>query len=211
MKKKTLNEYLDLNYPIELVADEEEGGYVASHPDLEGCFAQGGTADEAVMSLTKARDLWIRTRFEDGLSIPEPLPEDPSGRILLRVSAHLHSRALRVARQQGVSLNHLIATALAEYVGGAQACASVSNVVERLEGLVRHAQAWPAQSRVVSIVDTTQGLGLVPGITIGPISTGFAVAYAEVRSNIQTFFGEVANSPFPTGAVPPLIRDTQVQ
>jgi hypothetical protein len=39
---KSLEHYLDLEYPALLVA-EPEGGYTALHPDLEGCVAVGET------------------------------------------------------------------------------------------------------------------------------------------------------------------------
>ena len=69
MKTKSLEHYLSLNYPYELIRDPVEGGYFATHPDLDGCAAQGETAEEAVEQLDVARELWIETRLEDGLPL----------------------------------------------------------------------------------------------------------------------------------------------
>ena len=39
---KTLEYYLSLPYRLEIVPDTDEGGYVASYPELRGCFTCGG-------------------------------------------------------------------------------------------------------------------------------------------------------------------------
>lgn len=109
--------YLALEYPYELVRDAEGGTYLAHHPDLPGCAAQGDTPDEAVANLDTARRLWIETRLEDGLFIPEPVDDEPSGRVSLRMTPSLHAELNRVAIRKGVSLNLLLNTILAEYVG----------------------------------------------------------------------------------------------
>lgn len=38
---KTLNDYLEMSYRMEIVEDKEEGGFVVSFPDLPGCFTCG--------------------------------------------------------------------------------------------------------------------------------------------------------------------------
>ncbi len=118
MKTKTLDEYLSLSYPYQLIRDPDQGGFFACHPDLDGCAAQGETAEEAVAQLDAARELWIETRLEDGLPVPEPAEEEPSGRVSLRMPSSLHAQLAKKASRQGVSLNLLLNTILAEYVGG---------------------------------------------------------------------------------------------
>jgi Ni,Fe-hydrogenase III small subunit len=34
---KTLNDYMAMNYRMEIIEDREEGGYVVSYPELPGC------------------------------------------------------------------------------------------------------------------------------------------------------------------------------
>jgi predicted RNase H-like HicB family nuclease len=134
--KKSLEHYLSLNYPYELIRDTVEGGYFAAHPDLDGCAAQGESAEEAVAQLDVARELWIETRLEDGLGVPEPAPEEPSGRVSLRMPSSLHAKLIRIAERQGVSLNLLLNSILAEYVGGASSQITLTDIVRELSGIV---------------------------------------------------------------------------
>ena len=112
---KDLAYYLSLNYPIELV--REEGIFVAAHPDLPGCIAQGETADEAIASLDDAREAWIEVGLADKQFIPEPLPEEFSGRLSMRMPTALHAAVAHQAQRQGASLNQFIIAALAGAVG----------------------------------------------------------------------------------------------
>jgi predicted RNase H-like HicB family nuclease len=68
--QRRLADYLEFSYPYELVCDNESGLFVASHPDLLGCIAQGASADEAVANLHEARHNWLAYRFAHGLAIP---------------------------------------------------------------------------------------------------------------------------------------------
>ncbi len=109
--------YSSLNYPYELVRDEQDGGFVAEHPDLEGCFSEGDTADEAVAHLDEARELWIETRRTARLPVPVPLSEDHTGYISLRTNRPLHGQLARHAVRNGVSLNQFLAAVLAGFAG----------------------------------------------------------------------------------------------
>lgn len=135
--EKSLDYYLSLSYPYELVRDED-GLFVASHPSLMGCLAQGETADEAIEALDLARRAWLEVRFEDGLPIPEPLEDaDYSGKILLRIPPALHAALARLAEQQEASLNQLINNLLSEAGGAArgesETVARMLKALERLE------------------------------------------------------------------------------
>jgi antitoxin HicB len=114
---KTLEEYLTLTYPIELVADTEQGGYFAQHPTLPGCMAQGETADEAVASLNEARKEWMAARLAARLPIPEPASTQPSGKVLLRMPSWMHAELTALAEREGTSLNQLLVSALASHLG----------------------------------------------------------------------------------------------
>src|SRR6266446_1054219 len=111
--------YMGLHYPIELLPDPD-GGYVAEHPDLPGCIAQGKTANEAVEALKSARRLWVGTRLEDELPVPEPTGvDDYSGRFVLRLPRTIHADLARHAARESVSLNHYVSTVLAKHLGAA--------------------------------------------------------------------------------------------
>ncbi len=109
--------HLSLKYPYVLVRDVEDGGFFAEHSDLEGCASQGETAEEAIANLDDARELWIETRLEDGLPIPEPLSQEHSGYVSLRMNPALHAQLVLRAADNDVSLNQLISSVLGGVAG----------------------------------------------------------------------------------------------
>jgi predicted RNase H-like HicB family nuclease len=133
MSTKDLAYYLSLSYPIELT-EGAEGGYFVHHPDLDGCMAEGGTAEEAIRNLADSRYLWIETRLEHGYPVPEPPEEELSGRISLRMMPSLHARLSTIADRRGISLNLLINTVLAQYAGGMD---PLYETLQDLRGAVR--------------------------------------------------------------------------
>jgi predicted RNase H-like HicB family nuclease len=133
MSSKSLEHYLALDYPYELERDREVDMFVASHPDLPGCLAQGESAGDAIENLDEARQAWIEYRFDQGLPIPEPLgQEEYSGKFLLRMPLALHSKLASSAQRQRVSLNQYINHALSEYEGGARVAREVTDLLDRL-------------------------------------------------------------------------------
>lgn len=91
-------------YRIELIPDKEDGGFVASIPDLPGCLSQGETEEEALKNIEEAKMLWIETALKAGREIPKPR-EKFSGNILIRIPKSLHQRLALEANREGVSLN----------------------------------------------------------------------------------------------------------
>ena len=61
---KTLNDYMALPYRLEIVEDQEEGGYVVSYPDLPGCITCGDTIEDAMNNAKDAKKAWIEAAFE---------------------------------------------------------------------------------------------------------------------------------------------------
>jgi antitoxin HicB len=119
MPAKDLSYYLSLRYPIE-AHESEGGGYFVTHPDLDGCMAEGATLEEAVANLADSRELWIEARLEGGYTVPEPVSEEYSGRVSLRMTPELHGQLVRIAERRAVSLNLLLNSVLAVYAGGAE-------------------------------------------------------------------------------------------
>ncbi len=96
----------------------EEGGYTASVLEFEGCFAEGDTADEAIGELEGAMRDWLAAAIRQGQPIPSPFAtREFSGRMLVRMPRSLHERAARRAVVEGVSLNYLLVTAVASFLG----------------------------------------------------------------------------------------------
>ena len=69
---KTLNDYLTMNYRMEIVEDKDEGGFVVSFPDLPGCITCGETIESAVTNAMDAKKVWLEAALEDGVKIHEP-------------------------------------------------------------------------------------------------------------------------------------------
>jgi predicted RNase H-like HicB family nuclease len=62
-------------YFVKVVQDETTEGekvWVASNPELEGCFGQGVTQEEAEINLKEARIDFIHSLLEDNLPVPDP-------------------------------------------------------------------------------------------------------------------------------------------
>lgn len=97
---------MKLPYTIELTPDADEGGFVASFPDLPGCLSVGDTAEEAVANAVDAKRAWLEAALEDGIEIQEPASlKDYSGQFKLRLPKSLHKSLAERSRQEGVSMN----------------------------------------------------------------------------------------------------------
>lgn len=70
--KKTLNDYMAMSYRMEIVEDEEEGGFVVFYPDLPGCITCGETKESALANALDAKKVWLEAALEDGVEIYEP-------------------------------------------------------------------------------------------------------------------------------------------
>jgi antitoxin HicB len=111
--------YMNLPYTVVLKTDDE-GDIVARVQELAGCIAHGDTVEKALKRLREFQLAWIETALDSGEPIPTPELETeglPSGKWLQRVPRSLHQRLTRRAKQEGVSLNHFVATILAEALG----------------------------------------------------------------------------------------------
>jgi antitoxin HicB len=115
-----------LKYPaiVHELGSEDGGGFVVEIPDLPGCIAEGSTVDEALQLAERAADEWILTAKKLKRSIPEPRTIDQfSGKWVQRVPKTLHMKLATEAKREGVSLNALATTLLAEGVGRKQSAA----------------------------------------------------------------------------------------
>ena len=117
--RKSLEDYLALEYPFQVIADPG-GGYVATFPDLPGCMTQGDTLAELATMAEDARRIWITTAFEQRMDIPLPsYPETYSGKFNVRIPRALHRSLAEAAERDGISLNQYVLALLAR--GDAQA------------------------------------------------------------------------------------------
>lgn len=103
---KTVDDYMAMPYRLELVEDPDEGGYVASYPDLPGCLTVGETVEKAVENARDAKRAWFEAALEVGTEIWEPKSLDAySGQFKVRVPKSLHRSLAEHAQQEGISMN----------------------------------------------------------------------------------------------------------
>lgn len=105
-------------YPFELrpLPKEEGGGWLITFPDFPGCMSDGETPEEALTNGRDALDAVIAFYQEEGRPLPKA-GESGGGQIIARVPKNLHARLQARAKHEGVSMNMLVATFLAEGLG----------------------------------------------------------------------------------------------
>ncbi|MGC8884863.1 MAG: type II toxin-antitoxin system HicB family antitoxin [Bryobacteraceae bacterium] len=116
MKKKLpLNRYPFLVRPL---SKEEGGGYLVEFPDFPGVISDGETPEEAIRNGQDALAAALMTMQEFGDPIPKPsYGTSASGQWRQRVPRSLHARLVSRAQQEGVSLNTLVTSLIAEGLG----------------------------------------------------------------------------------------------
>ena len=103
---KTLNDYMEMSYRMEIVEDKEEGGFVVSYPELPGCITCGETIEKAVSNALDAKREWMEAALEEGIKINEPDSlENYSGQFKLRLPRSLHRILAEQAKREGISMN----------------------------------------------------------------------------------------------------------
>ena len=65
-----------LEYPvlIEPLGPDDDGGFLATVPDLPGCMSDGRTAEEALVHIQDAIAAWIEAAQDMGRPVPRPSP-----------------------------------------------------------------------------------------------------------------------------------------
>jgi predicted RNase H-like HicB family nuclease len=114
------------HYSRHVYFDADEREYVALCSEFPHISAFGETPVEALSELDVALEGALEVHREEGWPIPEPLapPEPealPSGKFVTRLPKTLHSQLTRAAKHEGVSLNTLVITLLAQGLATRQA------------------------------------------------------------------------------------------
>ncbi|MBU4445299.1 type II toxin-antitoxin system HicB family antitoxin [bacterium] len=60
------------SYRFSAVIEKDRDGYYAFCPELQGCYTQGDTYEEALDNIKDAIQLHVRDRIEDGEDITQP-------------------------------------------------------------------------------------------------------------------------------------------
>ncbi len=104
-------------YLINIFWSEEDQLYMVEVPELEGCITFGKTPEEAAHQAKDAIASWIQAAKKLKHAIPEPIAtKKVSGKFNVRLPKSLHKSLTMKAAREGVSLNYLITTVLAQAV-----------------------------------------------------------------------------------------------
>jgi antitoxin HicB len=111
----------DLEYPFEIrpLSKEEGGGYGITFPDVPGCWSDGATPEEAIANGRDALQAWLLVAREFGDEMPKPFTA-VSGRFVQRLPRSLHAQLIARAKAEGVSLNTLVVSLVAQGMGRGQ-------------------------------------------------------------------------------------------
>lgn len=107
-------------YPFEIrpLSQEDGGGFLISFTDFSECISDGETPEEAIRNGMDALAETIAALTEMGFPVPEPASNGSySGKFIQRVPKSLHARLAMRAKQEGVSMNALVTSFLAESLG----------------------------------------------------------------------------------------------
>ena len=109
---------------ISPLSEADGGGYLITFPDLPGCMSDGETEAEAVENGRDAFITVVSALADMGREIPAPSfnPQDSvvpsaSGRFVIRAPKTIHAQLATRAKAEGVSLNTMALTLLAQGLG----------------------------------------------------------------------------------------------
>lgn len=102
-------------FEIKPLSDDDGGGYLIEFLDFPGCTADGATPEEAIREGRDALLSYTRTLEELGRKVPQQ-GDAFAGQWRQRVPKSLHAALVRRAANEGVSLNMLVTTILADGV-----------------------------------------------------------------------------------------------
>ena len=109
------------DYPFEVrpLSTEEGGGYLISFPDFAECISDGENVDEAIENGRDALKATVAALKSKKLPVPAPNSGGvASGKFVARVPKTVHAQLATRARAEGVSLNALVLTFIAQGLGG---------------------------------------------------------------------------------------------
>jgi len=107
-------------YPFEIrpLSDEDGGGFLISFTDFSECVSDGATISEAINNGLNALEETIGALESMNMAVPEAGSGGSfSGKFIQRVPKSVHARLAMRAKQEGVSMNSLVTSILAESLG----------------------------------------------------------------------------------------------
>jgi antitoxin HicB len=108
------------DYPFEIrpLSEEDGGGFLVSFPDFAECISDGETIEEALANGHDALKATIAALKAKKLPVPGPNSGGvASGKFVARVPKTVHAQLATRAKAEGVSLNTLVLTFIAQGLG----------------------------------------------------------------------------------------------
>ena len=106
---KNVDYYMALPYRMEIIPDQEEGGYTAKFPDLPGCLTCADSMEALIANALDAKKVWLEAAIDEGIHIDEPDNEESiieySGQFKIRMPKSLHRSLSLHAKREGISMN----------------------------------------------------------------------------------------------------------
>jgi antitoxin HicB len=108
------------DYPFEIrpLTADEGGGFLISYSDFSECISDGETVEEALKNGRAALKATIAALKAKDMSVPAPNSGGvSSGKFVARVPKTVHAQLTTRAKAEGVSLNTLVLTFIAQGLG----------------------------------------------------------------------------------------------
>lgn len=108
----------DYPFTIRHLSPEDGGGFLIEFPDLPGCISDGDTIEQAIENGIDAVKCWVEAATAARREIPKPdESRSVSGKWVQRVPKSLHKRLTQQAKIDGVSINMLVVSIIAQALG----------------------------------------------------------------------------------------------
>jgi antitoxin HicB len=157
---RDLDYYKGLHYKLTVEYDREDDVYYARFPELSGCVAHGKSEQEALEVALKVKDEWLSANYDAGWEIPEPsVREETTGRVTFRMPKYLHRKVIERADEEGVSLNQIVLSFVAQGIERSATEDQFKKLIERQDETIKllqkrfesdSIQAWVPTSRARS-------------------------------------------------------------
>jgi len=121
-------------HAISIKWSDEDNGFIAAIPGIQGLSAFGKTRKEALSELDIASEAYFEALKKAGRQLPDEEKINPySGQIRLRMPKGLHAELSNRAKDEGVSLNTYIVTLLSDRHTGRNLLKEVADLKRMLE------------------------------------------------------------------------------
>lgn len=121
-------------HAISIKWSDEDNGFIATIPGIEGLSTFGQTREEALSELNVAAGVYFESLKKAGRQLPdEEKIISYSGQIRLRMPKSLHADLSDRAKDEGVSLNTYVVTLLSERHMGRNLIKEVAALKRKLE------------------------------------------------------------------------------